>query len=247
MVIESEHDLTALKKIGEIVAMAREEMAKSIRPGISTAELDEIGAKFLSKNGARSAPKSEYNFPGTTCISLNDVAAHGIPNSRLIEEGDIVNIDISAELDGYFADTGITLPVGSISPLKRKLLDCSLTALKKAIQIARAGVKINQLGKTIYNEATSNGFTIISNLSGHGIGRKLHDEPYDIVNYYDKWDDRILTNGVVLAIETFISNGGTYVIEEDDGWSLRTPNNKLVAQFEHTIVVTKSQPIITTL
>lgn len=246
MSIDSEKDLIALKKIGKIVAMARDEMIKAVEPGITTAELDEIGEKVLSKYGAKSAPKCECDFPKATCISLNDVAAHGIPGSVVIQEGDTVNIDVSAELDGYFGDTGATIPVGAVSTIKNNLIECSYSALNKAIKKAKAGAKINQIGKAISNEAREYGFTVIKNLAGHGIGKKLHEEPYDIINYCDKLDKRILKSGTVIAIETFISTKAEYAVQQDDGWTLKTPDGSFVAQFEHTIVVTKDEPIILT-
>ncbi len=246
MSIDSEKDLIALRKIGKIVALAREEMIKAVRPGITTAELDDIGERVLSKYGAKSAPKYECDFPGTTCISLNDVAAHGIPSSRAVKEGDTVNIDVSAELDGHFGDTGATIPVGAVSSMKKNLIECSKSALNKAIEKAKAGTKINQIGRVIHSEAKKYGFTVIKNLAGHGIGKRLHEEPYDILNYCNRLDKRILTDGIVLAIETFISTGSEYALEENDGWTLKTPDGSFVAQFEHTIVVTRNKPIILT-
>jgi len=246
LTISSEKDLKALQKIGEIVSITREEMIKAAKPGLSTKELDRIGEKVLSSYGARSAPKFEYNFPGYTCISINDEAAHGIPDSRILKQGDIVNIDVSAELDGYFADTGATVVLSEYDNFRKKLCDCSKVALFKGIKKAKAGLKINQIGKAIYNQAKSNEFTVIKNLTGHGIGRRLHEEPSYILNYFDMWDNQILTAGLVLAIETFISTGAEYVIEDRNGWTLKTPDKSVVAQFEHTVVVTDNEPIILT-
>lgn len=247
MLVLSENDLTGLKKIGEIVALARDEMLKAVKVGITTLELDKIGEDILNKHGAKSAPKYEYGFPGATCISINDVAAHGIPNSIPLKEGDTVNIDVSASLNGYFADTGATIGVGKISMEKEQLLTCSKAALKKAINIAKDGVKINQLGKIVYDEAKENSFTVIKNLTGHGIGRMLHDSPECILNYYEPKDKRVLKEGMALALETFISTKAEFTIEQDDNWTLKTPDGSFVAQFEHTIIVTKDKPIILTL
>lgn len=246
MTIESEKDLNALRKIGEIVAIAREEMLKKIKPGITTAELDAIGESVLSKYGAKSAPRHEYNFPGTTCISINDEVAHGIPGPRVIKHGDMVNVDVSAELNGFFADTGATIVVEPISPLKSNLCACSQSALHKAIEVLKAGRKINQIGRAIMTEARKSGFTVIKNLCGHGIGRKLHEKPNNILNYYNPSDYRLLNEGLVLAVETFISTGAEHVVQDSDGWTLKTPDKSLVAQFEHTVVVTKGKPIILT-
>lgn len=246
MTIGSEKDLLALKRIGRIVALAREEMLKAVRPGITTKELDLIGENILAYYGAESAPKHEYNFPGSTCISINDEAAHGIPGSRIIAEGDSVNIDVSAVLDGYFADTGATTVVNPAHSIKNELCNCSVTALNKAISKAKAGTRINQIGRAIYNEAKSKGFTVLKDLTGHGIGRKLHEQPDNIFNYFDIRDDLILNEGLVLAIETFISTGAEYTYEHRNGWTYKTPNKSIVAQFEHTVVVTKGEPIILT-
>ncbi len=246
MCIDFDKDLKALVKIGKIVSIAREEMIKCVKIGMTTKELDIIGRKVLTSFGARSAPKYEYKFPGYTCISVNHEAAHGIPGSRILKQGDSVNIDVSAELNGYFADTGATVVLSDQEKLKKLLCECSKNALFKGIGKARAGVRINQIGKAIYNESKSSGFTVIKNLTGHGIGRRLHEEPAHILNYFDVRDNKILTRGLVLAIESFVSTGAEFVIKDKNGWTLKTPDRSLVAQFEHTVVVTDGNPIILT-
>lgn len=247
MTVDSKEALAALQRIGHIVAVVREEMLRRVRAGVTTAELDEIGKSVLARYGATSAPFKEYGFPGTTCISLNNVAAHGIPDETVLKPGDIVNIDVSAELDGYYADTGATTVVQpNRSTIKEKLIRSSRLALQKAIEQARSGVKINRIGETIHRHATADGFSVIRNLSGHGIGRALHEEPSNILNYCIPSDQRRLKKGMVLAVETFLTTGAEWVWEGDDGWSLICPDNSYVAQFEHTIVVTDEQPIILT-
>ncbi|WP_123040719.1 type I methionyl aminopeptidase [Cohnella candidum] len=247
MTVGSENDLIALRRIGKIVAMAREEMLKNARAGITTAELDEIGKRVLDRHGAKSAPNQVYGFPGTTCISLNQVAAHGIPGTAKLREGDVVNVDVSAELDGYYADTGATIVVPpSRSALKEKLCASSKRALLKAIGQAKAGTKVNQIGRIIEQEARSDGFHVIRNLSGHGIGKALHEAPDNILNFRDPRDNRLLTNGLVLAVETFLTTGAELVDEADDGWGLVCSDGSFVAQFEHTIVVTRGEPLILT-
>lgn len=249
MTVENEKDWAGLRRIGQIVARARDEMLRSIAPGMTTAELDGIGEAVLKRHGATPAPRKEYNFPGATCISINDVAAHGIPGKRTIRAGDIVNVDVSAELDGYYADTGATIVVEGApqeTELKRRLVESSRKALDAGMAEARSGAKLNRIGKAIEREARSRGFTVIRNLAGHGVGRKLHEEPGDIMNFENKRDGRLLKNGVVLAIETFLSTGAEYALEEEDGWTIRTPDRSLVAQFEHTVVVTKDGPVILT-
>jgi len=243
--IGSEEDLEKLKRIGRIVALTREEMLRHVRPGVTTAELDAIGAEVMERHGATSAPKAEYGFPGATCISLNDQAAHGIPGSTTVREGDLVNVDVSAELDGYYADTGATVAVPPAADAALALCQCSYDALLRGLDRARSGVPIHGIGRAIYREAHSRGFTVIRNLAGHGIGRKLH-EPPDVFNFFARGDDRPLEDGQVLAVETFVSAGAQLVMEDPDGWGLRTPDGSLVAQFEHTIVVTAGRPIVLT-
>jgi len=246
MIIQCEKDIEGLRKIGRIVAVVREEMIKAVAPGVTTKEIDQIGESVLREYGAKSAPIHQYSFPGTSCISLNDEAAHGIPSDRVIREGDMVNIDVSAELDGYFADTGATVGVPPVPEIKNKLIDCSQTSLYKALEVIKSGVRTNQIGRAIETQAKSQGFTVIKNLTGHGIGRRLHEEPQNILNFYYPHDRSILKEGLVLAVETFISTGSEFVAQQKDGWTLKTPDKSLVAQFEHTIIVTKDYPVILT-
>lgn len=245
MTIESGNDLLGLQRIGKIVALTLQEMKKHLRPGLTTAELDEIGGAFLKKHGAHPAPKLVHNFPGITCISLNNEAAHGIPGDRLIRQGDLVNIDVSAELDGYFADTGATIPVLPVSPLKQKLCDCGQRALKRAIASARAGRPINAIGRAAQTTAHRCGFTVIRNLPGHGVGRDLHEEP-TVPGFYLPLANQRLTEGLVITVEPFLSTRAHHVVPDADGWTLKTSDGSLVAQYEHTIVITKKRPIIIT-
>src|SRR4051812_30226247 len=176
MSINSEKDLAALRKIGRIVARCLQHMQSKLEPGITTRELDEIGGKFLEAHGARSAPRITYNFPGNTCISVNEEAAHGIPGSRILKAGDLVNIDVSAELDGYFADTGGSAILPPEKKLHVRLCAAARRALECAMQEARAGARINRIGYAIESEAIRNGFTVIENIGSHGVGRALHEE-----------------------------------------------------------------------
>jgi methionyl aminopeptidase len=188
-----------------------------------------------------------YDFPGATCISISPVIAHGIPNDYVLKEGELINIDVSAELDGYFADTGASMVVAKKIPKIEKLLDATKSALHKAVHAAKAGALLNSIGKTIQDEATRKGYGVIYDLTGHGIGRKLHDEPSNIHNFYNPSDRRTLNEGLVLAIEPFLTTGKGRVVEKKDGWSLQTIDKTIAAQFEHTIIVTKNEPIILTL
>lgn len=245
MSIKSQKDLLALLKIGRIVGLTLRYMQKHLRPGMTTEELDALGAEFLKRHGARSAPQLTYQFPGVTCISINDEAAHGIPGKRVVQPGDLVNIDVSAELDGYFADTSASIPVPPVAPLTQRLCDCTHAALDRAIASAHAGQPLYVIGKAVEKEAKRGNFHIVRDLGGHGVGRSLHESPRSVPNYYEPRLNAVLTEGMVLTIEPFLSTRATHTIQGKDGWTLRTPNS-LVAQYEHTIVITREKPVLVT-
>jgi len=247
MTADSEKDIKALKAIGRICAEALKKMMKEAKPGMTTAELDDIGREFIEKEGAVSAPQAMYQFPGATCISISPVIAHGIPDAHVMQEGELINIDVSAGMDGYFADTGASMVLSKHIPEIEKLLEATRSALAKAVQSARAGKPLNIIGKTIQQEARQNGYDVIYDLTGHGIGHSLHEKPSSVYNFYKPEDRRILNQGLVLAIEPFLTTGQGHVVEEKDHWSLRTSDRTIAAQFEHTIIVTKGEPIILTL
>jgi methionyl aminopeptidase len=247
MSITSEKDLVGLRKIGKIVARCLQFMQSKLEPGITTAELDALGGKFLAEHGARSAPKITYHFPGNTCISVNEEAAHGIPGPRVLKAGDLVNIDVSAEMDGYFADTGGSAIIPPESKLHLRICATAKRALENAMREARAGAKLNRIGYAIETEAVRNGFTVIENIGSHGVGRALHEEPGFIPGFYDQRDSRVLKKNQVITIEPFISSGAREVVDNGDGWTLVTKPGIFTAQYEHTIVITKGQPLIMTL
>lgn len=242
--MENDHDLVGLQRAGRAVADARDQMLAAIEPGITTAELDRVGDRALRRHGARSAPRLAYGFPRATCISVNDCVAHGIPSrSVVLRNGDLVNVDVSAELDGYWADTGASAPVGSANPLVSRLLEATRAAQRDATQAARAGCERRVIGRAVERQARRSGFTVIANLCGHGVGRGIH-EPPSLPNVEDRNDRFVLWDGLVLAIEPFLSTGATLAVEDPDGWSLRTIDGGLAAQFEHTVVVTAGEPLV---
>jgi len=246
MSIEGPDDLEGLRRIGAIVARARDAVLQEVRAGVTTAELDEVGRDVLLAHGARSAPQLAYNFPGYTCISVNDALAHGIPSRKqVLREGDLVNVDVSAELDGYWADTGASAPVGTVAPRLRQLLWTTREAQAEAMQQARAGQLLNRIGSVIERRAKKHGFRVVRTLGGHGVGRHIHEPPH-VSNVYDAKDKTTLWEGLVLTIEPFLTTRATDVFESDDGWTLRTPDGSVGAQFEHTFVVTKDRPIVLT-
>ena len=247
MTIETQDDVAALKRIGRIVSFVLRQMLDAAEPGMTTRELDALGEQLLEEQGARSAPRLTYKFPGATCISINEEAAHGIPGDRIIKAGDVLNIDVSAELNGYFADTGGTIVVPPTNPQKTRLCHATRTALAEAMKSARAGQPINAIGAAIERTAKAYGFKVIENLGSHGVGRALHEEPEHIAGYFDPSDKRILQEGMVITIEPFLSTKSRIVTEAPDGWTLAGANDNLSAQYEHTMIITKGAPIVVTL
>jgi methionyl aminopeptidase len=245
MTIDNQDELDALTRAGRVVAEAREAMVAAVSAGTTTGELDAVGREVLRRHGARSAPRVTYRFPGSTCISVNDEAAHGVPSlTRQLHEGDLVNLDISAELDGYFSDTGISVAVGNVSRVATRLLDTTRLAQSDAMEAARSGARLRDLGRAVQRRARRHGFCVIRNLYGHGIGRSLHEPPS--VPSVDEGQRMVLREGLVLAIEPFLSVSSNHVIDDPDGWTLRTADGSLVAQFEHSIVVTREGPLVLT-
>ena len=246
MTIDGDQDLRHLKAIGGIVFETLMLMKKALKPGISTLELDRIGGANLARYGARSAPVLMYDFPGQTCISINEEAAHGIPSDRVVQPGDVVNIDVSAELGGYFGDTGGTFPVPPVEPRIAYLCQSTRKALRQAMKVARAGARVNQIGAAIEKTARRAGFQTLKDLGSHGIGRSLHEEPHFIPNFHDRDDRRVLTEGQVITIEPFLSTQADATTTLDDGWTLSSGKGNFSAQYEHTMVITRDQPLVLT-
>lgn len=247
MSISSEAELLGIRNISEIVGHTLKEMRAYARPGMSALELDEFGGSILQSKGANSAPRLTYNFPGWTCISVNHEVAHGIPTKdKIFKEGDLINIDVSAELDGFWSDNGGSFVLGEDIHQHNKLVEASKQILNKALRNIKGGVKISEIGRIIETEARKSGYTVIKNLAGHGVGRSLHEKPHQILNYCDRFNAERFRKNSVVAIETFISTASTLAVEQADGWTLLGNKGGFVAQHEHTIVVTDGHPIILT-
>jgi len=246
MTIESPADLQGLLKIGRIVGLAIKAMCDAIRPGMTTLELDAVGAAVLRQFGARSAPIITYKYPGNTCISVNDEVAHGIPGSRVIQPGDLVNVDVSAELDGYFADSGYSIPVPPVTEETARLVAAGQKALELAIDAARAGNPLSAIGKAVQNHADRQGYRVIRELNGHGVGRKLHEEPRNIPNHYNRAATLPLKEGMVITLEPFLTPGKGKIETSDDRWTLKTTDGVVAVQYEHTVIITKERPILVT-
>jgi len=247
MSITSTAELTGMQAISEVVGKVLQLMRQYAAPGMSTKELDEYGGALLTQMGARSAPKLAYNFPGFTCISVNNEVAHGIPSAqKILQPGDLVNIDVSAELAGYYADNGGSFVLGEDLFQHTALINASIEILHKAIRNISDGVRLAHIGRIVENAAKEKGYTVIRNLVGHGIGRSLHEAPKDIPNFYDRFNRTRFRSNSVVAIETFISTGAHYADASGDGWTLVTRDGSFVAQHEHTVLVTSGEPIILT-
>jgi methionyl aminopeptidase len=247
MSITKEEELIGMQKASEAVAFTLKEMRNYAQAGISTKQLDDYGAAILSDFGAKSAPFLTYQFPGCTCISVNNEFCHGIPShKRILKEGDLVNIDVSAELNGFWSDNGGSFVVGEDINQHQKLIDASKQILHKAIFNIKGGVRISDIGHLIETEAKKHGYKVIKNLTGHGIGRSLHEEPGEIANYRDRFNPTRFKKNSVVAIETFISTTSTFAETLNDGWTMVGNRGGFMAQHEHTIVVTDGKPMILT-
>lgn len=247
MSITKHEELIGMQKASEAVAYTLKEMRNYARPGMTTKQLDDFGAKILSDFGAKSAPYLTYGFPGWTCISVNNEFCHGIPSdNRTLKEGDLINIDVSAELNGFWSDNGGSFVLGEDINQHKKLVDASKEILHKAINIVKGGMKISEVGHIMETEAKKRGFKVIKNLGGHGIGRSLHEQPDEIMNYKNRFDQRRFRKNSVVAIETFISTTSSFATELNDGWTMVGNKGGFMAQHEHTIVVTDGKPMILT-
>ncbi|MFV9550273.1 type I methionyl aminopeptidase [Algibacter sp. PT7-4] len=247
MSITKASELEGMKKVSEVVATTLKLMRAYAKVGMSTKELDEYGGEILKSYGAKSAPYETYGFPGYTCISLNKVAAHGIPSKQtILKEGDLINIDVSAELDGFWSDNGGSFVLGKDIYNHQPLVDASKNILRKAIYNIKGGVKISDIGYLIETEAKKYGYKVIKNLAGHGVGRSLHEAPENILNYRVKTNKERFKKNTTVAIETFIATKSTVALELSDGWTLVGNKGGYITQHEQTILITDKSPIILT-
>ncbi len=247
MSITNESELLGMKKASEAVATTLKEMRAYARPGITTKALDQYGAQILAGFGAKSVPYLTYGFPGFTCISVNNEFCHGIPtDNRILEEGDLINIDVSAELEGFWSDNGGSFVLGQDLHGHQKLVDASREILHKAISGIQGGVRISDIGHLIETEAKKRGYKVVKNLTGHGVGRSLHEAPHEIANYRDRLNTTRFRKDSVVAVETFITTTSTYAGTLPDGWTMVGNRGGFMAQHEHTLVVTAGKPLILT-
>jgi methionyl aminopeptidase len=246
MTITHQDELDGLRVIGRIVANTMQAMAKAMEPGMTTRELDGIGRALLEREGAVSAPESTYDFPGATCISVNEEIAHGIPGDRAIRLGDLVNIDVSASKDGIFADTGATFRMGAVRPALARLCRDGRRAMEIGIAQVGHDRPLAGIGAAIGRFADAGGYTLIRNLASHGVGRALHEYPEEVATWPTR-DKRRMHRGLVLTVEPFLSKGGLWASQGDDGWTLYAEPRAAVVQYEHTVVATERSAIVVTL
>src|SRR5277367_302640 len=245
MSITSQEQFEKLRACGIIVAKALRAMSAAVRPGITTRELSQIGARILSASGARSSPPLVYNFPGDVCISVNDEVVHGIPGAYVIQPGDLVKLDLTAEKDGYHTDSAVSIEVPPTTETSHALAHCAERAFRQALAAAKAGNRTKDIGRAVEREVRRRGFQVVRELGGHGVGRTIHEEP-SVPNYAALEARHPLTDGLVITIEPIIAVGTGRVSLDRDGWTVRTADGSLSAHYEHTIVITKGAPLLLT-
>jgi methionyl aminopeptidase len=238
MSITSPEQFEKLRACGMIVG-------KALRAGVTTAELCEIGSRVLTEHGARSSPPMVYGFPGDVCISVNEEVVHGIPGDRVLQSGDLVKLDLTAEKDGYHTDSAVSIEVPPVKGQAHELARCAERAFRQALNEARPGNRTKDIGRAVEREVRRRGFHVVKELGGHGIGRTIH-EPPSVPNYPDFSAQHELTEGLVITIEPIIAAGTGNVSLDKDGWMYRTSDGSLSAHYEHTIVITRGEPILLT-
>jgi methionyl aminopeptidase len=234
-----------MQRVGRLVARTLEAMRGAVRVGNTTGAIDDVAARFARAEGARSAPQLTYDFPGFTCISVNDEIVHGIPGTRVVRGGDVVKLDVTLELDGYIADAAVTVLVPPALLQSRALQRCARQAFTTALRAAHAGAPVAALGRAVEQEALRHGFAVVRELAGHGVGRRIHESP-SVPNWYDPSTRGVLSPGLVIAVEPMVTPHPTRVVEERDGWTLRTEDRSLAAHHEHTIVIREGAPLVLT-
>ena len=245
MSVDTPEELEGLRRAGAVAAAVLRAVAEAVAPGVTTAELDALAAERMRAAGAKSAPIVTYDFPGAICISVADEVVHGIPGPRRLVAGDLVKLDVSLELDGYFADTATTVSVEPVASSDARLVAAARAALKRGMRAAVAGATVRDIGETVEKVAEARGFSVLRELTGHGIGRALH-EPPTVYNYAEERARQRLHEGLVLTIEPMLAAGARQIRGTGDGWTVVTADGSSAAHEEHTIVVTAGEPIVLT-
>ena len=245
MSITSEAEWNGMRAAGDVVRLTLEALERATAPGVTTGELDRVAAAIFDKHGARSAPSLVYGFPGTVLVSVNEEVVHGVPGSRRLRRGDVVKLDVTVEKDGYMADAARTVVLAGAPARAYRLRDAAQAAFLKGIDVAHPGRLVRDVSRAIEREVRRHGFAVVPDLSGHGIGRTIH-EPPTVPNYYDVKQKDVLTEGLVLAIEPIICDGSGRVVTGRDGWTIRTRDGSSAAHYENTVVITSDGPELLT-
>ena len=236
--LKSDTELDVMDRANGLVHRVLNAVRDAARPGISTAELDELAEAMIIESGGRPAFKGYRGYPATLCVSLNDVIVHGIPNRKMrLAEGDVVSVDCGAVVDGFFGDSAITFPIGEVNGTARRLIETTRACLEQAVAQVRPGSRLGDIGAAVQTTAEAAGFGVVREFVGHGIGRALHEDP-QVANYGPPGQGHLLKPGLVLAIEPMITEGSWRVKVDDDGWTARTEDGKLAAHFEYSVAVT---------
>jgi methionyl aminopeptidase len=245
MSIKTPEELAGMQAAGKIVRQMLEVMKSAARSGMTTGELDLIGADVMRAQGARSAPSLVYGFPGVSCISVNDEIVHGIPGQRRLRNGDLLKLDVTIEKDGFMADAAETIVVGSVDGVGQRLSECARRAFNHAMAVARAGNCVSEIGRAVENEVRGSGFFVVRELGGHGIGRTIHERP-NVPNFDDPSAKTILTEGLVITVEPIIASRSGRAFLAKDGWTMRTADRGLATHYEHTLMITGGEPLLLT-
>jgi methionyl aminopeptidase len=238
--LKTEDEIQLIRKSSLLVGKTLAEVAKHIRPGVTTIELDQIAEAFIRDHGAKPGFKGYRGFPATLCISVNEQVVHGIPNNCPLKDGDIASIDCGVLQDGYYGDSAFTFAVGNVKPEVLELMKYTREALYKGIEQAIIGKRTGDIGNAVQQHVSPKGYGIVRELIGHGVGKHLHESP-DVPNYGKRGQGVLLTEGMVIAIEPMINLGKRHVMQENDGWTIRTLDRKPSAHYEHTVAIGKDK------
>jgi methionyl aminopeptidase len=245
MSVDEPEQLAGLQRAGRLVAATLALLRDAVRPGVTTGQLDAIAAGHFALHGARSGPILTYDYPGSICVSVDDQVVHGIPGRRVLRAGELVKLDVAAELEGYHADAAITVAVGSVGRDAERLVAATRAGLSAGIRAAQPGATLRDVGVAIERTVRARGLHVIRELTGHGIGRRMHEDP-TVFNWGAPAATQVLEPGLVFTIEPMVAAGNTRIVLERDGWTVRTADRSLSAHEEHTIMVSEGGPVVLT-
>jgi methionyl aminopeptidase len=243
--LKSEQEIRIMQQGGRILADIMEQLKKAVRPGITTKELDRLAESLILDKGGKASFKGYESFPASLCVSLNEQIVHGVPSKRVLKQGDIVSLDLGFYYQGFHTDMAITLALGDVNPEKRRMIRVAKKVLKIAIKKVRPGNTIGDIGNTIQRHVESQGFSVVKDLCGHGIGKQLHEDP-QILNYGKRKTGEVIQPGMVFCLEPMVAMGKGEIVKDKDGFAYKTKDNSLSVHFEHTIAVTEKGTIILT-